>query len=66
MRCSCAMTASRVTPPADEEGVDVEGAKEAGGVVVPVCGRFGRRWALLCLMVAVFMAHIGGKCVGFR
>ena len=36
------MTASRVTPPAEVEGVDVDGAKEAGGVNVLVHGRFGR------------------------
>ena len=42
MRCSCAMTPSRVTPPVDEEGVDVEGAEEAGGVIVSIRGRFSR------------------------
>ena len=36
MRCSYAMTASRVTPPTDEEGADVEGAEEAGGAAVCV------------------------------
>jgi len=41
MRYNCAMTASRVTPPTDEKGADVEGAEEVGGVVVSVCGRFG-------------------------
>ena len=40
MHCSCAMTASRVTPPVDEKGTDVEGAEEAGRVVVSVCGHF--------------------------
>ena len=42
MRCSCAMTPSRVTPRADEEGADVEGVKEAGGVIVSIHGHFGR------------------------
>ena len=42
MCCSCAMTLSRVTPPADEEGADVEGAEEVGGVIVSVRGRFSR------------------------
>ena len=36
MRRSCTMFASRVTPPAKEEGVDVDGAEEAGGVAVLV------------------------------
>ena len=38
MCCSCAMTASRVTPPTDEEGANVEGAEEAGGAAIYVCG----------------------------
>ena len=59
MHYSYTMTASRVTPPADEEGADVEGAEEAGGVAVFVCGSFGRSWALLRLVVVVSMAHIG-------
>ena len=61
MRCGCAMTATRVTTPADEEGADVEGAKEAKVVVVSVYGHFGQSWALLCLMVATSMAHITVK-----
>ena len=65
MRCSCAMTASRVTPPVDEKGADVEGAEEAGGVAVSVCGRFGRSWALLHLIGAASMAHIGENSVDF-
>ena len=42
MRWGCAMTASRVTPPADEEGADVDGVEEAKGVTVSVRGYFGR------------------------
>ena len=42
MHCSYAMTALRVTLPTDEEGVDVEGVEEVGGVTVFVCGCFGR------------------------
>ena len=57
------MTASSVTPPSDEEGVDEEGAEEARGVTVSVHGSFGRSWALLCLTVVASMAHIGEKCV---
>ena len=34
--------ASRVTPPAEEEGEKVDGAKEAGGVAISVCDRFDR------------------------
>ena len=33
MRCSCPMTASRVTPPTDEEEDDVEGAEEVRGAL---------------------------------
>ena len=42
MCCNYAMTASRVTPLADEEGVDVEGVEEVEGAVVSICGRFNR------------------------
>ena len=42
MHYNCAMTASRVTSHADEEGADVEGAEEAKGAAVFVHGRFGR------------------------
>ena len=42
MRWTCAMTASKVTLPFDEEGVE-----EAGGVAVSFRNRFGRSWALL-------------------
>ena len=62
MRCSYAMTTSRVTPPSDEEGADVEEAEEAGGVVVFVCGLFGRSWVSLRLTVVAFMAHIKEVC----
>ena len=36
-----AMTASRVTPPAEEEGADVDRMEEAGGVAILVRGYFG-------------------------
>ena len=42
MHYSCTMTTSRVTLAADEEGADVEGAEEAKGVAISVCGRFDR------------------------
>ena len=57
------MTASKVTPPANEEGVDVDGSEEAEGVTVSICGHFGQSWASLRLMVAVSMTHIAEKCV---
>ena len=57
MHYNYARTASRVTPPVDEEGADVEGAEEARGVVVSVCGRFGRSWASLSQTVATSMVH---------
>ena len=47
---------SRVTPPTEEEGADVDGVEEARGVAVSVRGRFGRSWALLCLTDASLMA----------
>ena len=61
MCCSCVMTTSRVTPPADEEGADVEGAEEAGGVAVSIHGNFSRSWASLRLTIATFMAHMTEK-----
>ena len=55
------MTASRVTPLADEEGADVEGAEEAEGAVVSIRGYFDRSWASLCLTVAASMAYMTEK-----
>ena len=34
--------ASRVTPPVEDEGVEVEEVKEAKGVAVLICGHLGR------------------------
>ena len=42
MRTSCATKASRVTRLAKDEGAEVDGAIEAGGVTVSVRGRLGR------------------------
>ena len=36
MRTSCAMMALSVTPLAEDEGVEVDGAVETGGVIVSV------------------------------
>ena len=49
-----------------DEGIEVEGAEEAGGVVVLVRGRFGRRWASLRRTVVASMAHIMKKYVDSR
>ena len=38
MRTSCAMMASSVIPPAEDEGTEVDGAVEAGGAAVCVWG----------------------------
>ena len=58
MHYSYAMITSRITPPVDEEGANVEGAEEVGGVAISVYGRFGRSWASLRLIVAMSMANI--------
>ena len=57
------MTALKVTPPVDEEGADMEGVEEAGGVTTSVLGHFGQNWASLCLTVVASMAYITEKCV---
>ena len=61
MHCSYAMAASKVTLPVDEEGADVEGAKEVRGDTVFIHVHFGRSWASLHLIVATSMAHITEK-----
>ena len=47
MCSSYAMMASRVTPPAEEGGAEVDRVKWAGGVAVLVHGYFGQSWASL-------------------
>ena len=42
MRYNCAMTALKVTPPANEKGADMEGAEEAEGAAISVHGRFSQ------------------------
>ena len=37
MHTSCAMMALRVSPPDEEEGVEVERVEEAEGVTISVC-----------------------------
>ena len=58
MHTSYAMIASRVTPPAEDKGAEVDGAVEARGAVVSVWGYLERSCAILRLMVAASMAHI--------
>ena len=53
------MIASRVTPPVEEEGAEVDGAEEIGGAIDS--DRLERSYALLHLMVAAFIAHITWK-----
>jgi len=50
------MIASKVTPPTEEEGAEVNGAEEVGGVAV--LDRLERSCASLHLTVAVSMAHM--------
>ena len=52
MRISCAMMASSITPPAEDEGAEVDGVVEAGGVVISIWGRLSLSCALLHRMVA--------------
>ena len=61
MCTSCAMKALKVTPPAEDEGVEVDGVKEAGGVVVSILGALGLSCASLLLKVATSMALITVK-----
>ena len=53
--------ASSVIPPAKDEGAEVDGAVEAGGAAISVCGCLGRSWASLRLMVALSMAPMTEK-----
>ena len=61
MRTSYARMASRVTPPTKDEGAKVDGAVEAGGVAVSVCGYLSLSSASLRLAIAASMAHITVK-----
>ena len=55
------MITSRVTPPIEEEGVDVEGAEEVGEVAVCVWGHRSLSYASLRQTVAVSLAPITEK-----
>ena len=53
------MIATRVIPPIEEEGMEVDGAEGVGGAANP--DRLEHSYALLRLMVAASMAHITWK-----
>ena len=53
------MITSKVTPPTKEEGTEVDGAEEVGGVAVP--NRLERSYTSLRLTAARSMAHITWK-----
>ena len=55
------MMALSVTPPAEDEGAEVDGVVEAGGVAVSIWGCLGLSYASLRLIVATSMAHITRK-----
>ena len=61
MHTSCAMMASSVTSPAEDEGAEVDGVVKPRGVVISIRGHLGLSYALLCQMVATSMAHITKK-----
>ena len=52
------MMASSVTPSAKDEGVEVDGAVEVGGIAVCVWGYLDLSCAALRLTIAVYMAPI--------
>ena len=55
------MMASSVTPPAEDDGAEVDGVVEARGAVVCVWGYLGLSYAALRLAVAAFMSPIMEK-----
>ena len=61
MRTNCAMMATNVTPPAEDEGAKVDGAVEDEGVTVSVRGLLSLSYASLPRTVATFIAHITVK-----
>ena len=61
MRTSYAMMTLKVTPLAEDEGAEVDGAVEAGGVAVSIQGRLDLSCALLCRTVVASIAFITVK-----
>ena len=55
------MKASSVTPPAEDKGVEVDGAVDAEGAAVCVWGCLGLNCVVFRRMVATSMAHIYEK-----
>ena len=55
------MMASSVTPPAEDEGVKVDGVVEDGGAAVSIWGCLGQSYAALHRTVATSMAHMNVK-----
>ena len=53
------MMSSRVTPPIEEEGVDVDEVVEARGITVP--DRLEHSYTSLCLTVVASMAYMTWK-----
>ena len=60
MCSSYSMMTSKVTPPTEEEGVEVDEMEHARGVV-SVCGRFDQSWASLHLTNTTLMAPMMEK-----
>ena len=50
------MISSKVTPPAEVEGAEVDGVEGMGGAIVPDCLK--RNYASLRLMIVASIAHI--------
>ena len=61
MHTSYAKMASKVTPPTEDEGAEVDGAVQVRGVAVFVQGHLGLSCALLRLTVVASMALITVK-----
>ena len=61
MRTSCAMMASSVTPPAKDEGAEVDGMVEARGATVYVWGYLSLSCVALHLTVVASMAPMTKK-----
>ena len=59
MHISCAMMSSRVTPPEEEKGADVDEVEEVGGAIIP--DRLERSCASLRLIIAASMSYMTWK-----